>query len=165
MSSTLYQFVRKCDIDISYRSDHSIIVLDICFSHVSHGKGLWKFNNALLHDLEFLDIINKKIDEIKLQYSLPVYDIDYVLDMKNKDINLTINDELFLETLLMEIRGKTISYSSYKVKVKNNYEKHLMEEISHIEQNLTINNKDRLLHLKNELNELRYNNIKCDSIR
>ena len=126
---------------------------------------MWKFNNALLNDIEYLKIINEKIDEIKLQYCIPVYNIDYILNIKNKDINFTINDELFLETLLMEIRGKTISYSSYKVKEKKNNEKQLIEEKSLIEQNLTIDNKDRLLHLRNELNEIRHNKIKGSMIR
>jgi hypothetical protein len=60
-----------------------MIYLDFCLIPVSHGKGLWKCNNALLHDIEFLDIINKKIplDEIKLQHCFPLYDIDYVLDV------------------------------------------------------------------------------------
>ena len=63
---------------------------------MSHGKGLWKFNNALLNDIDFLNCINNKIDEIKLQYSLPVYNRGYVLDIKkNNDIDFFINDELF----------------------------------------------------------------------
>lgn len=31
-----------------------------------------------------------------------------------EDLCLTINVQLFLDTLLVEIRGKTISYASYK---------------------------------------------------
>ena len=34
-------------------------------------------------------------------------------------LQLAINDQLFLETLLMEIRGKSISYASYKKKILN----------------------------------------------
>ena len=33
-------------------------------------------------------------------------------------IHFTLNDQLFLETLLTEIRGKTISYTSYRKKEK-----------------------------------------------
>jgi len=35
-------------------------------------------------------------------------------------IHFTLNDQLFLETLLTEIRGKTISYASYREKEKEN---------------------------------------------
>ena len=31
----------------------------------------------------------------------------------SKDLRLVIDDKLFIETLLMEIRGETISYASY----------------------------------------------------
>ena len=36
-------------------------------------------------------------------------------------IHFTINDQLFLEKLLTEIRGKTIAYASYQKKRKNRY--------------------------------------------
>lgn len=38
--------------------------------------------------------------------------------IRNEDLCLTINDQLFRDTLLMEIRGKTIPYASYKKKNK-----------------------------------------------
>ena len=69
-------------------------------------------------------MINKKIQDIKIQYALPVYKAEDIEDVHNDDIQLTINDQLFLETLLMEIRG-TISYASYRkkttIKVKKKY--------------------------------------------
>ena len=55
-----------------------------------------------------------------------------------------INDQLFLETLLMEIRGETISYSSHKAKTKCQREKTLADEIVYLENNLNETNKDRL---------------------
>ena len=62
----------------------------------------------------------KKIDEIKMQYALPVYDIENIQNIPDDQIQFTTNDQLFLETLLMELRGKSISCSSYK---KNEREK------------------------------------------
>ena len=38
----------------------------------------------------------------------------YNFIVNNEDIHFTINSQLLLETLLMEICRKTISYSSYK---------------------------------------------------
>lgn len=49
------------------------------------------------------------------------------------DIQFTVSDQLFFETLLMEIRGKTISYSSYKKKKENSEETALRENIAQIE--------------------------------
>ena len=35
-------------------------------------------------------------------------------NIDSKDLRLVIDDKLFFETLLMEIRGETISYAGYK---------------------------------------------------
>ena len=48
---------------------------------------------------------------------LSVYNADFFKDNLNNDqLQFTVSHQLFLEVLLMEIRGKTISYSSYKKK-------------------------------------------------
>ena len=105
-------------IQESYRSDHSVVLLDISFVHFKKGNPLWKHNNALLHDSEYLKVINDKINEVKKQYALQVYNLENIKDIPDDQIQFTINDQLFLETLLMELRGKSISYSCYKKKEK-----------------------------------------------
>ena len=63
--------------------------------------------------------------------------------MNSEDIQFTISDQLFFATLLMEIRGKTISYSTYIKKMTNSEEKKLIEALEelwkineHSEENL-----------------------------
>lgn len=51
--------------------------------------------------------------QIKENYALPVYSRNCIPTIFDSEIQFTINDQLFLETLLMEIRGKTISHSSF----------------------------------------------------
>ena len=41
---------------------------------------------------------------------------------KDSDLTLIINDQLFFETLLCELRGATISFSSHSKKKKQNRE-------------------------------------------
>ena len=89
---------------------------------------MWKFNNSLLKDTEYLETINKKIEEVKLQYCLPIYNNENLQNIPNSEIQFTINDQLFLDTLLMEIRGQTISFSSYKKKQNDQNEKLLAEK-------------------------------------
>ena len=60
-----------------------------------HGKGLWKFNNSLLHDIDYIHFMNENNDRIIPQYCLSVYDTDYVLKMDRSQIKLVINDQLF----------------------------------------------------------------------
>lgn len=50
-----------------------------------------------------------------------------------QDISFTMDDDLFLEILLMQIRGECISYASYDKKMKDDREKQLMREINELE--------------------------------
>ena len=93
-----------------------MIILDISFVQFQKGKPLWKHNKSLLNDKDYIEIINNKIDEVKKQYALPVYNMDQINNIPDDQIQFVINDQLFLETLLMELRGKSISFSSYKKK-------------------------------------------------
>ena len=84
------------------------------------GKGIWKHKTSLLRDKEYVDTINKKIEEVKAQYAALVYNQNNIHHIENDILQFTINVQLFLETLLMEIRGKSIAYSSHKSKLRRN---------------------------------------------
>ena len=124
----------------SFMSDHSIISTNLQINEFQYSSGLWKHNNALLTELDYIDTINTKIEEIKKQYALPVYDRNHLKEIPNSEIQFTINDQLFLETLLMEIRGKSISYGSFKKKVKNERELEIQSKIILLEENLSQSN-------------------------
>ena len=62
--------------------------------------------------------MNNEIDEVKKQKALPVYNIDQINDVPDDEIQFVIYDQLFLETLLMELRGKLISFSRRKSKMQ-----------------------------------------------
>jgi D-ribose pyranose/furanose isomerase RbsD len=64
---------------------------------------------------------------------------------------LTINVQLFLEMLLLEIRGKTISIASYIKQIKKQRFRDLQEEIATLEKNVTENSIENLETKKHEL--------------
>ena len=69
-----------------------------------------------------------------MQYALlAVYNTENIINIRNNELQFTINDQLSLETLLMETRGKSISYSCFKMKENEKIEMQLMEEISILE--------------------------------
>ncbi len=82
----------------------------------------------MLTDKKYLNIINEKIEEIKQQYALPVYNRDNIYKIPNNELQFTINDQLFLETLMMELRGKSISYSCYIKKQNDQKRKHYQKQ-------------------------------------
>ena len=109
----------------------------------------------------------KNITEIKQQYTLPVYNISQAKNIPDNEIQFVINDQLFLEVLLMELRGQSISYASYKNKQKNNREKKLIQEIGEMEGRIYESNMEKLetLKLKTELFEIRQEKLKGHIIR
>ena len=106
----------------------------------------------------YIQIVKETINEVKSTY------INHNQDTNVSDENIIfdINDQLFLETLLLIIRGKTIQYSSFKKKKSQEEESKLESEIKVIEDEINNNlinmSEERLQEYerkKNTLNEIR----------
>ena len=95
----------------AYKSDHNPIVLTFIKSRQSRGKGLWKFNNGLLKNQDFIDMIQEELSLIKSIYVLPLYDPEYINNNHGDSLKLNISDTLFLDTLLCQLRGAIIDFS------------------------------------------------------
>lgn len=155
ITESLVNSVQTSQIETGYKSDHSMVTLSMAMDNFEHGRTLWKHNNSLLTDMEYLKIIKAKILDVKKQYCLPVYNLDNIDEIPDNELQLVVSDQLFLETLLMELRGKSISYATYKKKSKNTEENELIKNIQNLEDNLTENNSQRLEKLKHDLCNLR----------
>jgi hypothetical protein len=118
-------------------------------------RPFWKFNSSLLFDKEFVQSIKKMILDVKTQYALPVYNLNKIDDIPNSEVQFKINDQLFFEVLLMEIRGKCISYASYKKKRDSKEEDDLLKKIQLLENNVSETNVQELERAKSELEVLR----------
>lgn len=164
ISESFMSSVQNVEILPSYRSDHSLIVMSISLNEFIKGKGLWKFNNSLLKDSEYADIVKRCIKKVKELYMLPVYNIEYVENSNHNNLQFTISDQLFLEMLLIEIRGKTISYAAYKKKQKNLREEQLQEEIKELEESDVLN-LTRIELKKNELQAIRKEKLQGIMVR
>ena len=120
---------------------------------------------SLLSDIDYLNRFNEKILEFKRQYVLPVYNLENLNTVPNEELQLVINDQLFLDVLLMEIRGKSISYASFKNKNRETREKDLTKTIADLENNETEDTAEQLENLKNELINIRHEKLKGHIIR
>ena len=159
------QFVKKSEIESGYRSDHSVVILELNFTNFKQGRSYWKHNNSLLSDIDYINQINEKILEVKQQYALPVYNLEDLDKIPNEEIQFTINDQLFLDVLLMEIRGKSISFASFKNKERDTREKYLIKTIADLENNETEDNLEQIETKKNELINIRHEKLKGHMIR
>ena len=72
-----------------------------------------------------------------LKYAVHVHNFDNTDHVQNELINFNITNQLFFETLLMEVRGKTMSHSTFEKKQETVEEHTLTTEIESLE-NLTV---------------------------
>ena len=140
-SSPFLDIISSCNIKPGYRSDHSIPELNITLCNFERGKGIWIFNCSLLKHKEYLIQMNNEINEESVRYKM---------EFKNCDMSSSgnIDYSLFLEVLLLRLRGETIKYSSSKKEAVKKKEQ-LSKEIEEIEANNII---DSNLENKKKMN-------------
>ena len=63
ISKQLKNHVKECKILPNIYSDHSAVDLSLSFkeSELPRGPGFWKFNNSLLSDINFVELLTFKI--------------------------------------------------------------------------------------------------------
>ena len=159
-SNSLMDIVHSCNIVPGYRSDHSRLNIEILLDSFEKGTGVWRFNCSLLNNSNYNKEIKKWINEIKQQYAVPIYQINKLDEIEDKEIQFRISDGLLLEMLLLHIRGNTIKFSSKLKKSNNQREISLAKEIEILESEESSNNNDILEAKKDELQHLR--NLKLE---
>ena len=131
--------VNGVKINPSYRSDHLLVFLELKTEGRKYGKQYWKLNHSLLKDKTYISMKKQFILDVKKQYAVPVYNLDNIENIPDELIEFQMNNQLFFEVLLMEIRGKTISYVTHKKKEEAKTENELVEEIQLMEVDLKCN--------------------------
>ena len=168
VSDSILNKCLACEILPGYRSDHSRVSLRLNLSSQPRGRGVWKFNCSLLKDLDYLNVIKELIIETIINYSCPIYSDEYIRNQEaRQDIHMTINDALFLETLLMNIRSKTISYSINAAKERKANENHILIALEELEakSSPTSNDINEIRDRQTELQNLRSPTIQGSIIR
>lgn len=165
ISSNLSLITANSDILFGYLSDHSIIKISLRTDNAKRHQPHWKFNKSLLRDPVFVNIVKKAILDLKIQYSALVYNRDNIHLIEDSEITLLIDDQLFFEMILMEIRGRCISYSAFKKKEANKIESKLLEQINILENEDDQDNLNKLEDLKQQLSNFRQKKIEGSIIR
>ena len=171
VSEDFLSYPCNTSIETGYRTDHSCPTLEIKLLDITRGRGFWKFNNSLLYDHNYISMVKEIIKENVKQYATSIpSNFDTLSRVELFDIKLNINDQLFLEILMMGIRGKTIAFASNKKKEQEIIEKQLEEEIKNIDTLLSQMTADtsleqKLYNLKNELEAHRKEKLKGVFIR
>ena len=81
-----------------------------------------------MKDLEYVNLVKKTIRDVVLEYSLPIYNIDYV-EQNPFEVQLSIEPSLFFEVLLLTIRRETVSFGIKKKRAEKQKEEELQLQI------------------------------------
>ena len=159
-SDHLLPNLSNCVISPGYRTDHSIISMTITEPDQERGPYLWKFNDSLLSDDDYVQRIKNRITEAVTEYAVPLYSEAFLSDPKNYDaVQCTIDIGLFYETLLMLLRGETVKYSKQKARMRKAEELSIMNRIDdfrkRLPEELTEENVNELKNMQNRLESLR----------
>ena len=149
ISSSLLPFVQSAEIVSGFCSDHSGIILEVDFSKFQRGRGFWKFNTSLLKEPEYLKLVKSTIKRVVAQYAIIEGDPSFYENASQQILeefyasstpdtlqytNLKINPQSFLDILLMEIRGATISFAAMKKKNREAKELLILHDIETLEK-------------------------------
>jgi len=165
VSEDIHNLVVKADIIPGYRTDHSAITLSMNLTEKQKGSGYWKMNNSLLRDKQYVDLVKETIKETVGQYAASPYARETLMTMDKTEIQFNVTDQTFLDMILMNVRSKTISYSTWRKKDRKKKEASLEEEIAKVERELDQKSdedeKERmhLRQLKRELEDIREEKI------
>ena len=166
VSEHLVSYILDSNIEPGYRTDHSIV--SICFDTKMQkkGKGLWKLNVSLLRNSDYTQMVRNTISDYKEMYAATPYDRSNLNGIPTEDLHLTISWKLFLDTLLMAIRGNSISFASYLKRETEERERSLNKHIRKLCQKIenqgnksTDDLTEELQEKEKELEELRKRKI------
>ena len=144
IANNLTNLVQNVGTKTAITPDHKAIKLCLKPFKSTRGPGLWKFNNSLLKDAEYVNLISDKYPIIREKYA----------DIADK--------RLKWEMIKMELRGVTISFAKHKAKNFNKQELDLQKRLDDVDSfiNNCVDNQhieEKLKEfdrLKNELNRL-----------
>ena len=144
ISNSLQENCEKAQIFSAFASDHSAISVSISESKdFNFGSGLWKFNNSLIKDKNFVKDLKRFIQETN----------------NNLSLDSNIDNQLRWELLKYEIRKFSIKFSKTKAKSERMKRTDLENKLKNMEKDLDTTKTFKLYtKCKEELDAI-YQNI------
>ena len=130
VSRDIQAITRKCFIESGYRTDHNLIILEMNEREWKRGKGFWKLNTSLLSDNQYIELVKETVRETVNRY-------------EDKEGLKSVDDQTLWEMIKMEVRGKTIQYSSRKKWIEKEREDRLISEIKCLSEKLDQEDEER----------------------
>ena len=158
VTKDIHANISKHILSSGYRSDHSLVGIELNTENSERGKGFWKFNSALLKEKEYVTLVKNKIDNL-------IIDLTEGQGLQS----LTTSKQMFFEVLKLRIRGVTIPYCAKRKKKLNEKEKNIEAEIQRLEALIVSNSEENLIEdmqvLKEELRTIRETKLRGNMLR
>ena len=90
--------VTHADILPGFKTDHSMVTLNVALHSNPRGKGFWKLNTSLLSKMRYVQEIKTAIESTVNQY----------------EDDTSVNPVLLWEMIKLKVREKSISYAAHK---------------------------------------------------
>ena len=165
VSESLLDFSREENVVAGFRSDHSATSLSLIFKKVQKGKTFWKFNSSLLKNVNYVNEIHASILSIKKQYAASPYNLESIDLIENEYFQTVLNPQLFFEILLLELRSKTIAFSSALKRKEIDRVKQLESEITNLDRSDPLGNFEVIREKQGELNNIREKRLEGSMVR
>ena len=124
IANSMSHLVSHVNIGVSIAPDHRAVKLNVNLTSNKRGPGLWKFNNSLLLDDEFVCLIETNYSAISQKFC--------ELDDK----------QLKWEMIKMELRGLIIQYAKRKARKSREYLESLEQRLAETEAFINNSNED-----------------------
>ena len=142
LSEDILALNSQSQIHNAYKSDHNIITLSIQKNTQERGKGLWKMNNALLENSEFVKMVKKEIEKDFYQDlysskdSTPITNSKYSDWIKNiprisDEKKIELERPYVIEELEIAIRSSKTNKAPGPDGYSNEFFKFFIEELKH----------------------------------
>ena len=112
IANSMLHLVSHVNIGISIAPDHRAVRLNVKLTSNKRGPGLWKFNNSLLLDDEFVSLIETSYSAIK----------EKLCELDDK--------RLKWEMIKLELRGLIIRYAKRKARKSRDYLESLEQRLA-----------------------------------
>ena len=125
ISTELMYSVDSVLIEPGYKSDHSLIVLNLFKTEeVTQGPSFWKFNTSLLKDKDYVTRTTQSIKDLKLKYN----------DVKDYGLKWDL--------IKMDLRRNAISHSKYKARIRRDNFNTLLKKQKELDDKIALDPSD-----------------------
>ena len=140
VSQSILGDITLTDIVPGYKTDHSMITLNLSLHSNPRGPGFWKLNTSFLTETAYINLVKATIQETQDEY-------------KEDD---SVNPALLWDMMKLKVREKTLKYAAAKKKMVKQRETDLEQIISRLEKEIDNSTCDmQNSNLVEQLNEKR----------